>query len=177
MDDEFGRRVQDAWLTNKARELEKYLKSEGAVKKAYNEKPGRDFPAVTGKEIEEALNLHPDIMLSVTVRALELEIPLCVSGNGRYLGMTGEIATNASRRAKYMRALAVSLNKIFMTMGKTGTLGDAREFSRLHLEVDLSELPDQLKALKAPLPKIVEQILLEAGNDNNEEKETKEQDH
>jgi hypothetical protein len=177
MDFEFDKSIQDAWLTNKARELEKYLKLEGAVKKAHNEKPGKHFPAVTGQEIEEALNIHPGIMLSVTVRALQLEIPLCVSGNGRYLGMTGEIATNASRRAKYMRALAISLKKIFITMGKTGTLDDAREFSKMYLEVDLSELPDQLRALKAPLPIIIEQILLEAGNGVNEDEETKEQDN
>ena len=162
---------QEIWLLTKARELEQYLESEGAVKRAHNEVPGRDFAAVTGEDIEIALDIHSDMMLAVTVKAITLDIPLCVSSRGRYLGLVGEVATNASRRARYMEALAVSLNRIFMALGRAGSLEDAREFSRINLQVDLAELPERLRVLNAPLPAVIEQILLESGDTDPEDED------
>jgi len=145
-----------------------HMKNIGAVRKAENEIPGKDFEVVFWDSdvvgvvgLEELFNIPSDLHSVILNRMILKGYDPVQTTAGLYLGKPGEEALEMRQRMAYIRTSKASIHGRIMALAKVEKLPAFRRRCQL-LNLPVKGFLNSLKVDGAALPEEAETVLLEA---------------
>lgn len=154
---------KDQMITDMAHQVMENLKGHGAKRQAHNATPTWRCKDDICKECDIPVILWG----AVKERAWELGLPLAHDYyTGWYVGFKGEQMRCMKQHETVIKGIANSASRAFMAFGNSGTLQQGKKVLA-EFGISLCDFPTIMKALGKPLPREAEQLLLEAGDDDD----------
>ena len=130
-------------LKRDARALIAYLERNNAVRQSgYG-----IFSAMPREQILGALEISHQRYQAVKIKAAQLGNDVAISRRGNYVGQPGEAVTYVVWAMRMMESLAEGINQYLDAMEVAGTLENARDIARYHLDYSIHNVPARLRSL------------------------------